>query len=176
VSVPARSRAGGFTLIETLIIMGIAAVLCGVVIAVVSNVRKAAEQPRCLNNLRQIGTAFQLFANSNNGRYPEPEAAGTSWEGMLKAYAGSAAIFRCGRDEEVYPAVGSSYDWRDTGKSETTLASRDRTAIKRIDAVLAFEALSDWHAAGKINALRVDGSAHVMDRETCVKDLTIAVN
>jgi len=167
---------GAFTLIEMLCVVGTLTIVFAIVIAVVANARKAAQQPRCLNNLRQIGVGFQLFADANNGRFPDPQRVSTSWEKLLKSYVGSTDVFRCGRDEEVFPAVGSSYDWRDTGKSPTTLAGSDRASVKRIDAVLAFEALSDWHAKGKINAVWVDGSAHIMDREICVKDLTIPVH
>ena len=76
----------------------------------------------------------------------------------------------CPADEEVYPAVGSSYDWRDTGNPDTTLAGQPITKA-RSDAIFAFETLPGWHSKNKINAVRVDGSALSMDEEDCLSDL-----
>jgi type II secretory pathway pseudopilin PulG len=165
---------GGFTLVETLVVAIIAVVL-GAIIAMVAGVRRSAEQPRCLGNLRQIALAFGQFALDHGDRYPDPQAKQTSWEHLLRSYVTSPDTFRCQRDNEVYPSLGSSYDWRDTGKPETTLAGKLRDSVTRSNAVLAFEALPDWHERTKINAAWVDGSAHVMDRETCLKDLVVPV-
>ena len=82
-------------------------------------------------------------------------------------------MLRCPGDEEIYPAVGSSYDWRDTGNPDTTLAGRLITKA-RSDAVLAFETLPGWHNLRQMNAVRVDGSALVMESRECLKDLQLS--
>lgn len=88
---------------------------------------------------------------------------------MLLKYARGS--FACEADTELFPAVGSSYDWRDTGRPATTLAGKSTAEITRPDAVLVFEALPGWHARRKINVARVDGSATTMDDEACFRDL-----
>ena len=67
--------------------------------------------------------------------------------------------------------IGSSYDWRDTGLPETTLAGRLITDSKRGDCVLAFEALPGWHTPGRMNAALLDGSASSMEQAKCMEDL-----
>jgi type II secretory pathway pseudopilin PulG len=171
----AASSGAAFTLLETLVVVAIGALLLGVLLVTVTHVRRSAEQPLCVNNLRQIGFALNQFATDHNGVYPNPEAQETSWEYLIRSYLGSAKVFRCGVDAEVYPSVGSSYDWRDTGKEKTTLAGKSRASVGRTDVVMAFEALPGWHEKTKINAAWIDGSAHVMDREQCLDDLAKAV-
>jgi hypothetical protein len=82
-------------------------------------------------------------------------------------------VLRCPADEEIFPAVGSSYDWRDTGNPDTTLAGR--TLVKaRSDAVLSFETLPGWHNLRQMCAVRADGSAMVMESRECLKDLQLS--
>jgi type II secretory pathway pseudopilin PulG len=150
-------------------VLGIIAVLIGLVLTVLVRVRGAQRSVRCVANLRSLGDAFAAYATDNRGRYPDPGRANKSWEQMLmKYYKGP---FNCEGDTELYPAVGSSYDWRDTGRGATTLAGRSIAEVTRPEAVLAFEALPGWHAPRKINVVRVDGAAMTVDDDWCFRDL-----
>ena len=110
----------GFSLVELLIVMGIIAHLVGILIPVVSRVQAASRSITCISTLRNIGHAFRLYAQDNKMTLPDPGSVGYSWEQLLQPYF--HAEFRCPSDEEVYPSVGSSYDWRDTPDASTTLA------------------------------------------------------
>ncbi len=70
-SVSARSR-GAFTLIELLAVIAIIGVLAAIIIGSVSKIRDAARRTTCTSNLRQLGTAFNLYAADNRGLYPAP--------------------------------------------------------------------------------------------------------
>ena len=165
-----RARASGFSLVELLVVILIIGILIGITFAVVTKLRAAASNTTCLSNLHQIAMGFQQYAAANKGHLPDPLASDSSFESALAKYVGGAATFQCPSDEELFPALGSSYDWRDTGVPATTLAGK-LLQTARGDAVLAFEALPGWHARRKINVVRIDGSATTMDDDACFRDL-----
>jgi prepilin-type N-terminal cleavage/methylation domain-containing protein len=166
----------GFTLIELMVTMGIIAVLLGLTLTVVARARQSARSTACLANLHHIGQGFVAYVMQSGGSYPDPLSAGQRWEDVLKSLVPGAGTFRCDADDELFPAFSSSYDWRDTGNSLTTLAGRRATEVKRQGAVLAFESLPGWHARKKMNAVRVDLSAETMDEQQCLLDLTLRID
>lgn len=161
----------GFTLTELLVTLGVIVLLVGVLLSVVTGGRRAATTVVCTNQLRQLHLAFTLYAADNDGRLPDPFHAGMSWEQMLRRYISDTNAFRCEGDSELFEAIGSSYDWRDTGLAETTLAGRTLGNVARTDAVLVFDALPGWHSKGMMNATLVNGSTLTMKQEDCLADL-----
>src|SRR5262245_53902631 len=72
---PRRLRAHAFSLIELLVVIGIIAILIGLLIPTLHGARAASRRTACLSNLRQIGVAIHTYANDNNGSIPfGPEA------------------------------------------------------------------------------------------------------
>lgn len=59
-----------FTLVELLIVIGIIALLMGLLLPSLGRVRQQARQLKCLSNQRQIGVALQMYATDNKGWYP----------------------------------------------------------------------------------------------------------
>jgi prepilin-type N-terminal cleavage/methylation domain-containing protein len=161
----------GFTLVELLVVIAILAILLALILGALARARASASAVHCCANLRQIGLALQLYAGDNAGRLPDPSQTGIPWETAIRFC--DSNVVRCPADDEIYPAVGSSYDWRDTGDPITTLAGRT-LAKARTDAVLAFETLPGWHNRKKMNAVKVDGSAWVMEEKDCLGDLLIS--
>ena len=91
-----RNRA--FTLTELIAIIAIVSVLAAVIIPTISKLHSSSRSVACLNNLRQIGKAFEISSSENNYRYPAPLAPNAdgsgAWHDVLSVQIYSSTFGR----------------------------------------------------------------------------------
>src|SRR5688572_21295406 len=70
---PARQHArAAFTLVELLVVIGIIAVLVGMLLPSLPRARENANRRVCASNVRQFCQALHMYANDNRGWFFEP--------------------------------------------------------------------------------------------------------
>ena len=103
------SRRRGFTLIELLVVIAIIAILAAILFPVFARAREAARKTSCVNNLRQIGTAIQMYSQDYDESLPSgvfgaagiggtPAWAQYNWSyvfTLLDPYTKNSGIYGC---------------------------------------------------------------------------------
>jgi prepilin-type processing-associated H-X9-DG protein/prepilin-type N-terminal cleavage/methylation domain-containing protein len=108
-----RPRVAGFTLVELLVVIGIIAVLVGMLLPAINKARKAAKTTACLSNLRQYGNAFTMYTNANRGRFSPYYVGGSNpraWLHQLKKYGGSNLARLCPEATDPNPLTAGGGD------------------------------------------------------------------
>jgi prepilin-type N-terminal cleavage/methylation domain-containing protein/prepilin-type processing-associated H-X9-DG protein len=59
-----------FTLVELLVVIGIIGLLIAILLPTLSQARQQAQGVACMSNMRQLGMAFLMYADENQGQFP----------------------------------------------------------------------------------------------------------
>lgn len=92
----------GFTLIELLVVIAIIAILAAILFPVFARAREAARASSCRSNMKQLGTAIQMYTQDYDELYPGSwygltgvAADSYTWRIAVHPYVKNAGIHQC---------------------------------------------------------------------------------
>jgi len=120
-------RRRGFTLVELLVVIGIIAIMIGILLPTLNKARKASKTTVCLSNLRQMGNSWTMYLSEHKGHLPHyiwsksnvPNNASMPasqlndiiwrgyWYGILSDYKVQTSTMLCPEATEPAPDFGS---------------------------------------------------------------------
>jgi prepilin-type N-terminal cleavage/methylation domain-containing protein/prepilin-type processing-associated H-X9-DG protein len=128
----------GFTLIELLVVIAIIAILAAMLLPALSKAKQRAWTISCNSNLHQISIGMILFADDNNGKYPESggdipwntsnaDAPTNSWMQQIVHYTQTTNIYHCPSNRLVEQDKQSWFNYFN-GSRAAFVAANDREA------------------------------------------------
>jgi len=104
----------GFTLIELIVVIAVITVLMAVMVPVLSQAREQGRSTVCLNNLRQMAIAAEVYASGNDGSYP-PAYYNQMDEEQFVSWCWDFTTVRRWDDDGVVTEVRPGLLWGSTG-------------------------------------------------------------
>lgn len=145
----------GFTLMEVLVVLAVAATLVGIGVPVVRSALAKSREAACLMQLRTLGVALEGYLQDHNQILPKLAMGRSSksddspvLETVLLPYVEAPDAFKCPQDDREFAKSGSSYFWNHL-QSELPVSRVAFFGIKdRPDKIPLISDKEAWHPSG----------------------------
>jgi prepilin-type N-terminal cleavage/methylation domain-containing protein/prepilin-type processing-associated H-X9-DG protein len=159
-----RSRKA-FTLIELLVVIAIIAILAAILFPVFAQARETARKASCQSNLKQLGSAFMMYKQDYDERYPFggwlPAGNGSGeWQNTVAPYIKNKGVYRCPSSSELDENPQNPQEWH-WNRNPVSYMYNNMLGIERrpmsdaavrapADCVLLSDGHSDWGCPGNV--------------------------
>lgn len=125
----------GFTLIELLVVIAIIAILAGILFPVFVKTKEKARMASCASNLKQLGTAFEMYRTDADGKlplmaYPAPRVGAVRWIHAIYPNVNNDQVFEC-------PSEEVARDPRDPSRPNPNCAMPETSYLYALGCVMA---------------------------------------
>ena len=113
-------RRRGFSLVELLVVLGLIALLIALLLPALSKARRQSRMVACKAQLANIGSAFQMYLNENENRYPPapyspafnpPPPKPLINQFLLRYVSNMNDVFHCPADDDYFTEFNLSYSY-----------------------------------------------------------------